>query len=311
MEGTLAGKSAVITGSGRGIGKGIAVGLASEGASVVINDPGGALDGQGTDQAVADVTVAEIIKQGGKAVANYDSVADFDGAENLINTCVKNFGKIDILVNVAGIIRDRMIFNMTYEEWDAVLKVHLYGTFNCSRHACTIMRQQRSGRIINTTSEAWVQTVGHVNYGASKAGIANLSKSIAREMGRYGVTCNAIAPGAATRMSMSEETKAGIKKRYEAGLMTKARYEDAIDMPGPEFVAPLVAYLATDGAKDINGCVFYTSGTRIGLYSEPEIFRNLFKPREEGPWKVAELEKLMSATLMMGIVNPSPVEEKK
>lgn len=306
MAQRLKGKNAVVTGAGGGVGRAIALALAEEGANVVVNDLGGAVNGSGSSTTPAEETVALIKKAGSKAVANYDNVTEFDAAKRIIDTCVEHFGKLDILVNVAGILRDRMVFNMSFDEWDAVIKVHLYGTFNCCRHACALMRQQRSGRIINTTSDAWVQTVGHVNYGAAKGGIVTLTKSIAREMGRYGVTCNAFAPVAATRMTLSEETKAGFKKRYEAGQMSKERYEELIGMPGPEFVAPFIAYLATDEASDINGCVFQVTGGRVGLYSEPELVRFIFKP--EGKWSVDELIKTVTQTLTQGIANPAPSE---
>ena len=307
MAQRLKDKSAVVTGAGGGIGKAIALALVEEGANVVVNDLGGTLDGTSSSATPADETVAMIKKAGGKAVANYDSVVDFTSAKRIIDTCVEHFGKLDILVNVAGILRDRMVFNMSAEEWDAVLKVHLYGTFNCCRHACALMRQQRSGRIINTTSDAWVQTVGHVNYGAAKGGIVTLTKSIAREMGRYGVTCNVFAPVAATRMTLSEETKAGFKKRYEAGLVTKERYEELVGMPGPEFVGPFIAYLATDEAADINGCVFQVSGGRVGLYSEPQLTRFIFKT--EGKRTVDELVKEVPKSLTQGIANPAPPKQ--
>jgi len=309
MSDRLKGKSAVVTGSGRGIGREIALALAGEGASVVVNDFGGATDGTGVATSPADEVVAEIAKAGGKAVANYESVADFEAGERIIRSCVDNFGKIDILVNVAGILRDRMIFNMLEAEWNDVLKVHLYGTFNTCRHACTLMKEQRSGRIINTTSDAWVKTVGHANYGAAKGGIVTFTKSVARELGKYGVTCNAIAPLAATRLTLSEDTIQGVRKRFEAGHITREVCEEVINMPGPEHIAPFVAYLATDDAKDINACVFQVTKGRVALYSEPEPYRFIFKP--EGKWTLDELVSLVPKTLTQGIENPAPPRPEK
>ncbi|OGW13177.1 MAG: hypothetical protein A3G93_13190 [Nitrospinae bacterium RIFCSPLOWO2_12_FULL_45_22] len=300
----LANKAAVVTGAGRGIGREIALFLAGEGARVVVNDPGVTRDGAGQDSKPADEIVAEIKKRGGEAVANYDSVVDFAAAERIINSCAEKFGRIDILVNVAGILRDRMIFNMSEEEWDAVLDVHLKGTFNCSRYACILMRKQRAGRIINITSDAWRGTVGHVNYGAAKAGIVGLTRSIAREMGRYNVTCNAVAPVAATRMTLDEDVKQGIKKRYEAGLVSKEQLDAILNMPGPEYVPPIVAYLATDEAWNINGQVFHAEGGRISVYSEPVETKAVYK--KEGIWKVDELIDIIPQTIAQGLVNPAP-----
>src|SRR3972149_5567150 len=252
----LANKAAVVTGAGRGIGREIALFLAGEGARVVVNDPGVTRDGAGQDSKPADEIVAEIKKRGGEAVANYDSVVDFAAAERIINSCAEKFGRIDILVNVAGILRDRMVFNMSEEEWDAVLDVHLKGSFNLIRHASPLMRQQRYGRIINTTSDAWRGTVGHCNYGAAKGGLTSITYAIAREMGRYGVTCNGICPMAGTRMVLSPETVAGFKQRLKAGMMTQAQYDAAVNMPGPEYIAPIVAYLVREASGNINGQVF-------------------------------------------------------
>jgi NAD(P)-dependent dehydrogenase (short-subunit alcohol dehydrogenase family) len=201
-QGWLEGKVAVVTGSGRGIGRGVAMLMAAEGAKVVVNDPGVAVDGTGHDNGPAAEVVAEIKAKGGTAVPNFDTVATLEGGENIIKTALDNFGRIDILVNVAGILRDRMIFNMPKEDWDAVIAVHLKGHFNTIKPASILMRQQRWGRIINFSSTSGLTgNAGQANYGAAKAGIAGLTRVVARDLGRYGVTCNAIAPGAATRMT--------------------------------------------------------------------------------------------------------------
>ena len=211
MAQRLEGKVAVVTGGGRGLGCAHALALAAEGAKVVVNDLGTGLEGIGSSMNSANEVVAKINKEGGEAVVNYDSVATWKGAESIIRTALDTFRRLDILVNNAGITRDRMSFNMSEEEWDAVIKVHLYGHFYCTRHACNWFRQQRSGRIINTSSHAGLGTTGQVNYSCAKEGIVALTRCIAREMGKYGVTCNAIRPRASTRMTQ----KAGLKEAWK------------------------------------------------------------------------------------------------
>lgn len=311
MGSKLQGRNAVVTGSGRGIGKEIALALAAEGAKVVVNDPGVARSGEGSDAAPADEVVAEIKKRGGTAIANYDSVSDFAAAERIIKSCVDNFGRIDILVNGAGVLRERMVFNMTEDDWKTVLTVHLNGAFNCSRHASVLMREQKFGRIISLTSDAWRGTVGQCNYGAAKGGMVSLARALARELGRYGVTANCIAPVAATRMTMDEGVKAGLKKRLDTGIITKARYDELMDIPGPEFIPPIVVYLATDEAANINGQVFGCGGGRVALFSEPVEIRGIYKDyKKDGPWTLDELTNLIPKTLLVGYVNPAPPEAK-
>ncbi|MBI2936156.1 MAG: SDR family NAD(P)-dependent oxidoreductase, partial [Chloroflexi bacterium] len=204
MPGVLQGKVAIITGAGGGIGRAVALCLASYGARVIVNDPGVNIDGSGSSASAADKVVAEIRSRGGEALADYGSVALFSTGEALVRLAMDNFGRLDIVVTCAGILRDRMIYNMTEEEWDAVINVHLKGTFNVVRHACGVFRQQRSGRIITFTSESGLfGNAGQANYAAAKAGIVGLTKVVSRDMGRYGVTCNAVAPRAWTRMTMS------------------------------------------------------------------------------------------------------------
>lgn len=305
------GKNAVVTGAGRGIGMTIALALASEGAKVVVNDPGVSRAGTGSDMAPADEVVAEIKKGGGTAIANYDSVTDFTAAERIVKSCVDSFGRIDILVNCAGILRDRMVFNISEEEWDMVLNIHLKGTFNMCRHASRLMREQKSGRIINTTSDAWRGSMGQCNYCAAKGGIVSFTRAIARDLGRYGVTCNCIAPLAATRMTMDEELKAVAKKAVEAGAMTEDQYKEFLDMPGPEFVAPAVVYLATEEAANINGQVIGCGGGRVALFSDPVEIKGIYRDyKKEGPWTVDELIRLVPGTLLVGYVNPAPANVK-
>ena len=306
----LKGRSAVVTGAGRGIGREIALALAAEGAGVVVVDPGVSRGGTSSDVAPADEVVAEIKKKGGKAIANHNSVADFKAAEGIINSCVESFGRIDILVNCAGVLRERMVWNLPEEDWDIVIAVHLKGTFNCSRHAAGVMRGQRYGRIINVTSDAWRGTVGQSNYGAAKGGIVSFTRSIARELGRYGITCNAIAPMAATRMTLTEEVKAGWQKRYEAGLITKEHLDELLNMPGPEYIAPIVVYLASDEAANINGQVFHIEKGRVAIYSEPVEARAIYKTEARGMWTFDDLEEDVPKTLLVGYTNPAPPEEE-
>jgi len=304
MAKRLEGKVAVVTGAGRGIGRGEALALAAEGAKVVVNDLGGAGDGTGTSKAPAEEVIQEIKKLGGEAVANYDSVATPEGGENIIKAAIDNFGRIDILVNNAGILRDRMIFNMSEEEWDLVMKVHLYGHFHCTKPACVCFRQQRSGRIINTSSTAGLGNMGQANYSAAKEGIVGFTRTVARDMGKYGVTCNAIRPNAGTRLTLTPELKAAWEKAKAQGLrpVTGSITLDEVEQMTPEMIAPLVVYLVTDEAANINGYTFWVGGGRIGIYSEPEVRSSIIK---DGIWTVSELIDIMPRTLARGVVNPA------
>jgi NAD(P)-dependent dehydrogenase (short-subunit alcohol dehydrogenase family) len=304
--GALDGKTAVVTGSGRGIGRGIALLFAQEGARVVVNDPGVNVDGTGNDNGPADQVVAEIRAAGGEAVANYDSVATPDGGESIIKSAVDAFGRIDILVNNAGILRDRMIFNMSEEEWDAVIGVHLKGHFNCTKPASILMRQQRYGRIINFSSgSGLIGNPGQANYGAAKSGIAGFTRVVAKDLGRYGVTCNAIAPGAATRMTQAVP-QASRDLRARAGIAGPGgapRPAAALSMRDPEYIAPMVAYLASDDAWNINGQIFHVAGGTVGLSWHPTPMRTLWKP---AMWTLDELCEAVPGQLMAGTSNPAP-----
>ena len=304
--GALEGRVAVVTGSGRGIGRGIATLFAREGARVVVNDPGGNVDGTGHDNGPADQVVAEIKGEGGTAVASYDSVATVEGGEAIIKTAVDTFGRIDILVNNAGILRDRMIFNMSEQEWDDVIAVHLKGHYNCTKPASILMRQQRFGRLINFSSgSGLIGNPGQANYGAAKSGVAGFTRVVAKDLGRYGVTCNAIAPAAATRMigTVSDQSR---ELRQRAGIGGPAAQPQQRPNPAlrdPEMVAPMVAYLASDDAWNINGQIFHVAGGTVGIAYHPTPMRTLWKP---AMWTLDELEDLVPRQLMAGIPNPAP-----
>src|SRR5581483_5512292 len=295
MGARLQGKVAVVTGAGRGIGRAIAELLAAEGAAVVVNDLGGEVDGRGASRQVADEVVDAIRARGGKATSNYDSVADFAAAERLVGAAVKEFGALDILVNNAGILRDRMLFNMSEEEWDAVIAVHLKGTFNCTRHATRLMREQRRGRIISISSTSGVYgNSGQANYGAAKDGIAGLTRVAARDVGRYGITVNAVCPGAMTRMSQTVPQTARVK-RAERGLSTGLGARAfPLQNFGPENVAPWVVWLATDAARNVNGQLFLVMAGMVALLNYPAPVRTIAK---DGRWTPEEIATIFPHTL--------------
>jgi len=260
----LQGKVAVVTGSGRGVGRGIALALAREGAKVVINDVGCEVDGRGSAEDPAAQVVKEIKALGSDAAPNYDSVASFSGAENIIKTAVEKFGRIDILVNNAGIVRDRSIAKMSEEDFDAVLAVHLKGTFNCGRHAVPLMREQGYGRIINITSSAGLRgNFGQSNYGAAKAGIMGLTLVWAIELGKYGVTVNAMAPAGLTRM---------------VGTIPGMEGKEPPPEMNPELNGPMVAYLASEKAAHVNGQIFGRRGFGYTIFQQPRPIAMMYKP---------------------------------
>jgi NAD(P)-dependent dehydrogenase (short-subunit alcohol dehydrogenase family) len=291
MPKLLEDKVAIVTGAGRGIGRGEALLLAKRGAKVVVNDVGGGFDGKGEHHGPADDIVKEIRDFGGEAVPNYDNVVDFQAAKRIADTAISNFGKLDILVNNAGILRDRMIFNMTEEEWDVVLGVHLKGTFNCTRHACAYWRKQHkagkpvAGRIINTVSDAGlVYNLGQSNYGAAKAGIAAFTLIVAKEMAKYGVTSNVVTPFARTRLT----TDATPSLAPFMNILTPEDMEEkfGFDALDPDNIAPLVVYLASDDAKEITGQVFRIVGGTVWLL---ESWRSFDKITKLGRWTAEEL----------------------
>ncbi len=277
----LEGKVAIVTGAGRGIGREHALALARAGANVVVNDLGASLGGEGADESPAEQVVSEIRALGGEAVADGANVADFAGAERMVRRAVETFGRLDLLVNNAGIIRDRMLVNMTEDEWDAVVAVHLKGHFAPTRHAAAYWRelvketgQPVRGRIVNTSSPSGVfGNVGQANYGAAKAGIAAFTVIAAQELARYGVTVNCIAPNARTRMT-------------EAAFGEIPVPEGAFDPMDPANMAPLVVALASDEAQDITGQVFFVYGGAINClhgWSAGELFA------AEGGWEAGAL----------------------
>ncbi|MGH7787308.1 MAG: SDR family oxidoreductase [Candidatus Binatia bacterium] len=303
----LRGKVAVVTGAGRGIGRGVALELADQGARVVVNDYGVSLDGREPSSAPAEQVVEEIRRAGGEAVANADSVAAWDGAERIVQQAVEQFGRLDIMVTCAGFLRDRMIFNMNEDEFDAVVGVHLKGTFNCLRHAAPLFRQQRGGRMITFSSGAGMfGNPGQANYGAAKAGISGLTKVVARDLGKYGVTANSICPVAATRMTMTEETLKAREIRKAQGIVREESALRQLENLKPEDVAPMVAFLASDHAANVNGQIFLCAGTSYSLLSLPRAEKTLYK---EGRWTLDELDALVPVTLAEGLKNPAPPKQ--
>ena len=249
------GRICVISGAGRGIGREYALMLAQHGAKVVVNDFGGARDGSGGDAGPAQETVNDIVAAGGEAVANIDDVSSLDGAGRMISLAIDTFGGLDVVINNAGIVRDRMLFSMTEDEWDAVIKVHLKGTWAPSRHAAAYWRNRakdglpNAGRIINTSSVAGLYAnMGQTNYGAAKAGIAAFTQIAAQELERYGVTVNAIAPGGLTRLTSD-----------------LALPEEMAAKMNPRWVAPVITWLASEQSADVTGQVIESSGISLAI----------------------------------------------
>ena len=323
MGNRLKDRVAVVTGSGQGIGKAIALAMAKEGAGVVTNNrrPGSTgvsiygeeftekFSSEETEQALrlsgdAETTAEEIKEMGGKATAFFGDVSDFNTAEKLIQKAVDSFGRVDILVNNAGTFSRGFIWELSEDAWDYVVLAKLKGTFNCTRHAVGLMKEQGWGRILNCTSGAWLGNMEHSNYSAANAGVVGLTRSVAMELFKYGVTCNAYAPLAMTRalIGLAARTRimaeAGITIRGERGESTAATALEAT--VGPEGIAQLVTYLATEEAAQISGTVFRAVGNEFVIYSEPEEKKRITK--KIGQWTIDELVKAVPRGLLEGYV---------
>ncbi|MCS5641729.1 MAG: SDR family oxidoreductase, partial [Dehalococcoidia bacterium] len=262
---------------------------------------GAALDGEGTSNTPAEQVVEEIKSSGGEALPNYTDISTMEGGESVVQTAVDNYGQLDIVVTVAGILRDRMIFNMTEEEWDDVIRVHLKGTFTVCKHAAILYRQQRSGRIVTFASESGLfGNTGQGNYAAAKSGIAGFTKVAAKDLGRYGATANSICPRANTRMTQSVPDAA----RQLRADRPEDREAAPSDMEmSPDDIGPFVAYLSSDQAANINGQTFLVYGGVITKLSLPRRVRTIFK---QGRWTMDELREMAPQHLTQGLVNPSP-----
>jgi NAD(P)-dependent dehydrogenase (short-subunit alcohol dehydrogenase family) len=303
------GRVAIVTGAGRGIGRGHAIELARQGARVVVNDLGAEVDGEGSSSRPAYEVVEEIRGFGGEAIANGEDVSDFEGAGRLINSALDTFGGLDVLVNNAGILRDRMLVNMSIEEWDAVIRVHLRGTFAPTRWAAGYWRDRakagevNDARIINTSSSSGIYgNIGQTNYGAAKAGIAALTIIASKELGRYGVTVNAIAPGARTRMTENLARARDIASPAP----------EEFDSRSPDNVAPIVAWLASIESADVTGRVFNVAGGRLsvaeGWHAGPVTDKGArWDPAELGPVVLNLVSKAPPNAAMNGLI-PWPEE---
>lgn len=268
MAGFLDGKVVAITGAGGGIGRACALACAAEGARVVVADIGVGLAGEDPKSEVADAVVEEIVGQGGEAVAAADNVSTMEGGAHIVQTALDKWGRIDGVVAIAGILRERMLFNMSEDEWDAVIATHLKGHFTVFRHAAAVMRKQETGTLIGFTSGAFAGSVAQANYAAAKGGIVSLVRSAAAGLYRYGVRANAIAPVARTRMSANVPM-------------------ELAEMGDPEDVAPMVVFLLSDAAKDVTGQVYTVVGGKIAVWNQPVEVRAM---KKDGRWTPAEIE---------------------
>jgi NAD(P)-dependent dehydrogenase (short-subunit alcohol dehydrogenase family) len=292
--GMLDGKVAVVTGAGNGVGRGEAVLLAEHGAKVVVNDLGGSVTGEGEDQRVADQVVDVIKSRGGEAAASYDSVADHEGAKGIVDTAIERFGRLDVLVNNAGVLRDRMMFSMSPEDFDTVLKVHLYGAWNTMNHASAYWRaeskdgRQPSGSIINTVSSAGLQgQASQINYGAAKAGIAAMTIIASLELSRYGVRANCIGPGGFTRMVGQARADIEVKNPED--------YTEFNAM-NPANSAPAVVWLASDDSKPVTGQVLRMVGNSLCVYEPWRMGEEFYSTDAEGnptQWDPAQVGHIL------------------
>ena len=298
--GLLDGKVAIVTGAGRGVGRGEALELAAEGAKVVVNDLGGSSTGEGADKTPAEEVASIIRERGGEAVANYDDVSDWNGAKNLVEQAVEEFGQLDIIVNNAGILRDKMLFSMTEEEFDSVIAVHLKGTFATTHHAANHWRalnkstgKKVNAAIVNTVSSAGLQgNLGQANYGAAKAGIAALTIITSLELARIGVRANAIAPGGMTRMVGTIKPAAD----GEAPVVLQPEEYETYDRMNPANSAPMVAWLASDEALHVTGQVFRAVGSTISHYV-PWTLGATVESKNKEKWNAADIGPAVNAAI--------------
>ncbi|MFO8102460.1 MAG: SDR family NAD(P)-dependent oxidoreductase [Dehalococcoidia bacterium] len=295
----LKGRVAVISGSSMGIGRALAIDMAKEGADVIVN-------ARNVDK--CKEVVAEVESLGRKAVPVAADISIKEQAEGLIDAAVDNFGKVDILINNAGFLRDRMLWKMSDEEFDDLMKVFIYGYFYCSRRAAQLMREQYWGRIINMSSRVALGNSGQVNYGTAKTGILGMTRCTARDLGRRNVTCNAIFPGAASRLTVTQEVLESKGKRQDKDVSTTARVGDLLE--DPEHFTPFITWLCTDEAADINGQTFFCRDRQISLYSPAPVMQStIFAPHET--WTVDEISELFPKTLGEGVINPAPAQPPK
>ena len=295
--GRLNGKIAVVTGAGRGIGKETALFLAKEGAKVIVNDLGGNTDGTGGTQ-IADEVVEEIKSAGGEAVANYDSVSDFAGGQNIFQTAIDAFGGMDILINNAGILRDKTLFNMEENDWDQVIAVHLKGHFNCTKPFASYIREtnRMDCRIINMSSVSGLYgNFGQTNYGAAKAGIAGFTRSLSFEMAKYKCTVNTISPGAATRMTIDLIKAAG-------------RDVDVSDWKqGPQQLAPVITWLCCDEASDVTNQIIHVQNGTVGIMQQPAVIESFLS---DEIWSLDQLDKVIGNLVETKKNHDSEVQKK-
>jgi len=291
VAGFLKDKAVVVTGAGNGIGRAVAMGCAAEGANVVVADLGVGLAGEDPTSEVADAVVEEIKQAGGEAVAVADNVATWEGGKHIVDTCVERYGQIDGAVCVAGILRERMLFNMSEDEFDAVIAVHLKGHFTVYRHAAAIMRKQESGSLVGFTSGAYAGSIAQANYSAAKGGIVSLTRSAAAGLHRYGVRANCIAPVARTRMSANVPV-------------------ELADMGEPEDVAPMVVYLLSDASSHVTGQVYTAVGSKIAVWNQPVEVRQM---TTEGRWTPEDIAKRLDSEIgqeKMGLIERAEAYRK-
>ncbi len=311
MGDRLEGRVVIVTGSGRGIGAEVAKWMAADGASVVINDIGTLLDGTGGSDAPAEITAQAVRDAGGTAVVSLDSVAEYESAGRIVQTAIDNFGRVDAVCHVAGILRDRMVFNMTEAEWDSVLRVHLYGAFNMVRNCVPHMIRQKYGRIVLFSSGSGLGASGQTNYAAAKEGMVGFARSLAKDLAPHGITVNAVYPGGATRMTESiPESTTQLRQQQRAQIQSQESSEDEVQGAPPEARdpannAPKAVYLCSEAAGNITGQVIGISGWQASVYSPRHVINSIHK---NGRWTLDELDRLVPISLGADLPNPVPVQ---